>query len=187
MSAVLAALAADWQWLSALLAGAVFVLSGTLKLFQWTRFRDTLSAMELLPSLLARGVGWVLPPVEACLGAAVLAQWRLALTGPALLGLLVAFTLALGVYRLRGGKELVCGCFTDFEHKTATASVILRNVVLSVLAAPLLFGPREAPVRGAAEWLLAGSATAGLVLAWLLLGRLAEAVALLRAAGREDD
>ena len=57
-------------WLSALLVGIVFLLSGALKLISWTRFRDTLSAMEVLPSRLARGVGWVLPPLEADPGSA---------------------------------------------------------------------------------------------------------------------
>ena len=148
MNAALTALTTDGQWLSALLAGTVFLLSGALKLVYWTRFRDTLSAMGLLPSRLARGVGWVLPPLEVGLGAAVVAQWQLALTGPALLGLLVGFTLALAIYRLRGGKELVCGCFADFEHKTETVPLILRNGLLLVLAAPLLIGPRDAAGRG---------------------------------------
>ena len=184
MNAALTALTADWQWLSALLAGTVFLLSGALKLVYWTRFRDTLAAMELLPPRLARGVGWVLPPLEVGLGAAVVAQWQLALTGPALLALLVGFTLALAVYRLRGGKELVCGCFADFEHKTAAVPLILRNGLLLVLAAPLLIGPRDAGGRRAAEWLLAGSAVVGLMLAWMLLGRLTEAVMRLREGGR---
>ena len=148
MSAVFTALTADWPWLSALLAGTVFLLSGVLKLIYWTRFRDTLAAMGLFPSPAARGCRWILPPLEVGLGAAVVAQWQLALTGPALLGLLVSFILALAVYRLRGGKELVCGCFADFEHKTPTVPLIVRNVVLLVLAVPLLFGPREAAGEG---------------------------------------
>src|SRR5262249_872016 len=143
-------------------------------------FRDTLSAMEVLPSRLARGVGWVLPPLEVALGAAVVAQWQLALTGPALLVLLGSFTLALILYRLRGGKELVCGCFADFEGKTATVPLMLRNVLLVILAIPLLIGSGDTTDRGAAEWLLAGMAVVGLMLAWLLVGRLSEAVTLLR-------
>ncbi len=106
MSAVFTALTADCPWLSALLAGTVFLLSGVLKLIYWTRFRDTLSAMGLFPVSAARAVGWVLPPLETALGAAVVAQWRLALTGPALLGLLVGFILALAVYRWRRGQRV---------------------------------------------------------------------------------
>jgi hypothetical protein len=186
MNAALTDFHAAGLWLSALLLGTVFLLSGALKLPSWTRFRDTLAAMEVLPSRLARALGWVLPPLEAALGAAVVARWRLELTGPALLVLLGGFTLALSVYRLRGGKELVCGCFADFEGKTATASLIVRNVLLLALAVPMLIGPPDAAARGAAGWLLAGTAVVGLLLAWLLLGRLTEAVTLLRSV-REDN
>jgi Methylamine utilisation protein MauE len=178
---------ADGAWLSALLLGTIFLISGALKLIHWTQFRDTLSAMELLPSRLARGVGWVLPPLEVALGAAAVAQWHLALTGPALLGLLVGFILALTVHRLRGGKELVCGCFADFEHKTATVPLILRNVLLLALAAPLLLGPRDVAGRSLADWLPVGAAVVGLMLTWMLLRRLTETVTLLRAAAGDDN
>jgi hypothetical protein len=184
MNTALTGVNAVGPWLSALLLGAVFLLSGALKLTSWTRFRDTLSAMELLPPRLARALGWVLPPLEAALGAAVVAQWQLALTGPALLVLLTGFTLALALYRLRGGKELVCGCFADFEGKTATASLILRNVLLLALAVPMLIGSRDAAGRGGADQVLAGTVVIGLMLAWVLLGRLTEAVTLLRWGGR---
>jgi hypothetical protein len=185
MNAALTGFHAAGPWLSALLLGAVFLLSGALKLLSWARFRDTLAAMEVSPPRLARALGWVLPPLEAGLGAAVVARWRLELTGPALLVLLAGFTLALSVYRLRGGKELVCGCFADFEGKTAVAPLIVRNVLLLVIAVPMLIGPPDAAGRGGAAWLLAGTAVIGLMLAWLLLGRVTETVTLLRS-GRDN-
>ncbi len=82
---------------------------------------------------------------------------------------------------------MVCGCFADFERKTPTVPLIVRNVVLLVLAVPLLFGPREAAGRGPGEWLLAGSAVVGLMLVWILLGRLTEAVTLLRSTARDNN
>jgi hypothetical protein len=178
-------LSADGPWLSALLLGIIFLISGVLKLINWTRFRDTLAAMELLPSSAARSVGWILPPAEAALGTAMIAQWHPAVTGPTLLVLLTGFILALTMYRWRGGKELVCGCFADFENKTATVPLLLRNVLLLILAVPLLIAPRDAAGRSVADWLLASTAVIGLILAWMLLARLTEAVILLRLARRD--
>jgi hypothetical protein len=180
-----AILADDLRWLSGVLLGTVFLASGAGKLVNRARFHDTLDAMELFPRRLAGVVSWTLPVLEVVLACSVLSGRGLAVTGPALLGLLLAFLATLILFRLRGGKELACGCFADFGHKPATSTVILRDALLFVAGLPLLApAGRPGPWRGAGDWALAATAVAGVITAWVLLARLAEALASLRAETR---
>src|SRR5205807_696370 len=116
---------------------------------------------------------------------AVLGAWRVQIFGPMLLVMLLVFGLVLISYRLRGGIELACGCLADFEHKTATSRLILRNLLLLALGLPLL-GPVNAPIgeRGIAEWLTAILAVVGVLLVWSLASQLIEVVSRLRAERR---
>jgi hypothetical protein len=176
---------ADLVWLSRLLLGSAFVVAGAAKLLRWRRFRDTLAATELLPPGLTGAAAGLLPPAEVTLGAAVLGGWWLPVSGSLLLALLAGFVLALAVYRARGGTELACGCFADFEHTTATAELIVRNLLLLVAGLPLLAATPAPAHRGWDEWLMGGTAVLGVALAWTLTTRLAGAVAALYAAPAE--
>ena len=176
----------DIEWLSRLLLGTIFILSGTFKLARWRQFGDSLAALELLPRRFVRAVAAGLPPVEMAVGIAVLAGWRLPITGPLLLAMLFCFLAALALYRLRGGKELSCGCFADFEHKQPTSSLILRNLLLLVSGLPLLRPAQQpAPERGWEEWLIGSTVVCGSVMIWILLGRLVQTILLLRAENDE--
>jgi len=178
----------ELQWLSRLFLGVVFVISGSVKFFAWIKFRDTLSAMEIFPRWLTSGIAWLLPPLEIAVGIAVVIGWRLSVSGPLLLILVLCFLLVLALYRLRGGKDLVCGCFGDFERKTTTASLILRNILLLASGLPLLIPQSQSLAnRGLEEWIIASTVVLGVLLAWLLLSRLVETVLLLRAEGRADN
>lgn len=179
---------AELKWLSRLLLGTVFIISGVAKFVYWTRFRDTLGAMEILPRWLTGRVSVALPLLEILLGFLVFVGWRLSVSGPLLLSLLVCFLLVLVLYRLRGGKELICGCFADFEHKTPTSSLILRNILLVVSGFPLLIPWDQSVVkRGLVEWMMASTVVLGVLLVWSLSSRLAETVALLRAESDVED
>jgi hypothetical protein len=178
---------ADVQWLSALLLGTTFVLSGSLKLAYWARFRDTFSAIDLLPRGIAQIGAVILPPLEIGLGAWVCTEWQRAVSVPLLLGLLATFLAVLTVYRARGGKELACGCFADFDHKTPTAALIVRNALLIVPAVPLLTSHTPHVTHSSAEWVIGGLTIAGVLVAWSLFNRLGEVMVMLRAEARADD
>src|SRR5947208_2264816 len=146
----------DLKWLAGLFLALVLVLSGLAKLAHWARFRDTLAAMELVPAVLVSAIAAALSVVEIGLGAWVATGWQCALSAFLVIGLFSAFIVGLAVYRWRGGNELVCGCFADFEHKASTASLITRNGLLLVAALPLLTIPEAPPAHNGAQWLVAG-------------------------------
>jgi len=81
--------------------------------------------------------------------------------------LLAAFLAFLTTYRLRGGRELACGCFADFEQKTSTALLIGRNMALAAAWA-VAWAAREAatPAVTALDGLFAAAGLVGLVVLW---------------------
>lgn len=167
-------------WLSRLLLGSVFVVSGAAKFFEWRRFGDTLAAMEIFPPRFARAIARLIPPLELLLGICLIAGWKLAVSGRAGLILLTGFTLTLAIYRWRGGKELACGCFSDFEQKTSTSSVIVRNMLLLGAGVALLPEQPLSSKHGLDDWAIAIMVVAGLVLAWSMLHWLADIAKLIR-------
>lgn len=93
--------------------------------------------------------------------------------------LLGLFIVVLAWYRLRGNREIACGCFADFDRKTRTVHLIYRNVLLAAMAVPLLMVARvSVPDWGLSDWLLAIFTLAGLCVAWKGLLQVGEVVAL---------
>ncbi len=176
------------RWLSGLLVGTVFMVAGVAKILFWRRFHDTLAAMELVPARVARIVSFILPPLELAAGTTLFAGQGSCLSAISATSLILAFLFVLNLYRWRGGKELICGCFADFEHKTSTSSLIFRNLALLAAGTPILAGkdtlPRE---HNAKEWLLSLSIVLGLLLGWTMLSRLVETISLLRIERRAQD
>jgi uncharacterized membrane protein YphA (DoxX/SURF4 family) len=162
------------------LLGAVFCVSGALKLSHWSEFHDTFSAMELFPRWFTYFVSRVLPPLECFLGISVVIAWKPALTGRLLLLLILSFLTALALYRLRGGKRLVCGCFGNFYTATSAWSLIVRNVML--LTAAILVGVTRNPLADATgrDWFFVSLTVCGLMLCWNLISRLADTIHLIR-------
>jgi hypothetical protein len=181
------AAAGNLEWLSRLFLGTLFVVSGSLKLARRTRFRDTIAAMELVRPAIASGVAATLPPLEIALGVLLLARWRGPVPGALTLAALAGFSLVLAVYRLRGGLEIACGCFADFDRKVRTSTVIVRNLLLIAAALPLLSGTDPSlPSRTTGDWLTAATTMVGLVVGWNLLARLVETVVLLQSDQRGE-
>lgn len=167
-------------WLSSILIGSVFLFSGIAKFFEWRRFGDTLAALEIFPPRLARAIARLIPPLEILLGICLITEWKLAVSGRAAFLLLTGFTLTLAIHRWRGGKELTCGCFAEFDEKTSTSSVIARNLLLLVTALPLLPEHSLPPRHGWADWAMAITVVVGIVLSWSMSRRLAGTARLIR-------
>lgn len=187
METPLTSVGTDVRWLAGLFLGAVCLVSGSLKLFSRVRFRDTLASMELLPRWMTGVVSWFLPPLEIVLGGLVAAGWWPAVSGPILWMLLLGFVVVLGLYRYRGGKELACGCFGDFEKKTLTSILILRNMLFLLIGIPLLnSGPQSTGTGGVGVELLGFTVVVGVWLVGSLLSRLVQIVAWLREETRAE-
>jgi len=119
---------------ASVLLGAVFVVSGVLKLaspVQWL----TQSAGLGVPSAVAR----VLPIVELVVGALLIAQ--IARRAAAIVAgvMLLAFT-ALLVVRLLQGRRPPCACFGALSSKPISWLSVARNAVLIALAAVVAIG-----------------------------------------------
>lgn len=95
--------------------GIVFLLSATAKARDPQSFARGVMDYEILPRSLAYCIGLVLPLLEAFLSASYLTGWRLDLTVPLGLVMLLSFVLAVGV-NLGRGRVLPCYCFSSGAH-----------------------------------------------------------------------
>ena len=174
-------------WFCSALLGVVFLAAGGLKLRSHERFRDTLATTELLPAAAIGAASWLVPLAEVAVGAALLAPIGPRVAGLAgAAGLLAAFLGFLLIYRLRGHRELSCGCFADFEKKTSVSLLLLRNAVL--LAAWLVAWSNRGlppPSLSALEAAFAGLGFLGLAVLWISTRHVAETFRLWRAYAEE--
>jgi hypothetical protein len=171
----------ETAWLSCLLLGVVFGVSGALKLRHTSRFRDSLASMELVPRSWTYPLVWCLILVELLLALNLLTATASRATGIAVLGLLGVFIVFLSWHRLRGNREIACGCFADFDRKSQTMHLVFRNVLLVALAAPLLWVERvTVPDWRLSDWVLAICTLVGLYVAWTGMLQVADVIALRR-------
>jgi hypothetical protein len=119
---------------ASVLLGAVFVISGVLKLSAPALWR-TQSADLGVPGVVAA----VLPIVEVVIGALLIAQ--LARRAAAIVAgvLLLCFTVLL-VVRLMQGRRPPCACFGALSAKPISWANVGRNAVLVVLATVVAIG-----------------------------------------------
>ena len=131
-----------WVMLAArLLIGALFVVSGALKLGDPTAFATEITNYRFLPQL-APWLAVTLPAVELAVGAALLVgpwKWRRA-AALAAMGLLVMFTVAI-VHVLRAGINVDCGCFGG-NTGPVTIWTAVRDLVLLASAALVFRGTK---------------------------------------------
>ncbi len=149
----------------ALLCGVLLVYGGVRKAVALGRFRDTLSALELFPRSGATISAPMIVVGELAIAAGLLAGTPLAAWTA--IGMILSFTVALAVYRLRGGTLLRCGCFGDFEHPRPTSHAIARNVALLAALLMVALVPTPAMVAfGAAELLIMGTSVGLVIVLW---------------------
>ncbi len=117
--------------------GALFVLTGVLKLGDPSAFAVEIHNYQLFPSL-APVLAATLPAIELVLGAALLLGPRSWLRAGALAtsALLVVFTVAVGSAVARG-INISCGCFGS-GSSPVTLLTVARDVVLLAASAALL-------------------------------------------------
>jgi len=121
------------------LLSGVFLLAGISKAADPTQFLFSLEGYRILPEQAAYLLALYLPWLEIVLALGVWVRWSRpgALLG--LIGLLVAFSLAIASVWARG-IDIDCGCFSNIIPDTGYALSILRNLGFIGIAGGLLIG-----------------------------------------------
>ena len=119
-----------------LIAAAVFLYAGWLKLRTPAQFADNIAAYQLLPAQLINLCALSLPPLELIVGILLLTGWQRRAALFAALVMTSVFMAVLGSAIARG-LTIDCGCFGS-EHSTKLGLwwALIRDVLL---AAVLLF------------------------------------------------
>ena len=127
------------------------------------RFAAQLDAYRLLPDALAARTAAGLPWLE--IAAALLLLPAASRPIGALLAatLLVAYSAAMAVNLLRGGRDIDCGCGGDAQP--LSWPLVLRNLLLT-MSATLLLTPTPARPLHAIDAIVAGALVAVLALTW---------------------
>ena len=115
------------------LVALVFLTAAYGKLRHFVPFQGVIANYRVLPQVLVTPVAYLLPPLEALLGAALLVG--LADPWPELGAavLLLTFAAAMGVNLRRGRSHIDCGCFQSALKQTLSWHLVVRNIVLSAL------------------------------------------------------
>lgn len=141
-----------------LLAAALFVLAGVIKLRHPVIFLEELEDYQVFPRSVLLPLAGLVPVVEIVAGVltAVPATYRV---GSALLiGLLVLFTGVVAAGIIRGLTAIRCACLGRFSRQLGWA-IPLRNALLAAPLIGALVLPADEP---------SGASFAGAVLLWIL-------------------
>jgi hypothetical protein len=115
------------------LVALTFLTAAYGKVRHWAVFQGVIANYRLLPEVLVAPVAYLLPPVEALLGTALLlsvgSPWPEAAAG----ALLLLFAAAMGINIGRGRRHIDCGCFQSALKQSLSWKLVMRNVVLSLL------------------------------------------------------
>jgi uncharacterized membrane protein YphA (DoxX/SURF4 family) len=121
------------------LVGAVLVYASIDKLVHPDAFAQSIANYRMVPMPLLHGFAWLLPVVEAVVGAALIVGWQR--RGAALLAamMMVMFIIAIA-WALARGLDISCGCFDTEGGHGVGRDLLVRDVVLLVVALVPLLG-----------------------------------------------
>ena len=146
-----------------MIIGGIFFLSGLLKLINQAEFAEALKAYSFLPAIVVEITALVIPYVELIVGLCFALAIQTRLTGGALAGLLLVFTLA-GAMASINGQGADCGCFPLRGVKTEIGlGFFIRNLFLMLSCIWVLAMLRES--NGAINNLTGAAAEGGISLA----------------------
>ncbi len=115
------------------LVSLIFLTAAYGKLRHWLAFQGVIANYRLLPEVLVAPVAYLLPPVEALLGAALLLGLGSPWPEVAAASLLTLFAVAMGINIGRGRRRIDCGCFQSALKQSLSWKLVIRNGVLSLL------------------------------------------------------
>jgi putative oxidoreductase len=112
-----------------LAAGFVFAYASIDKIGHPGAFAQAIANYRLVPMPLLHPFAWILPLLEAVVGAALIVGWRR--RGAALLAALmtVMFIIAIAAALLRG-LDISCGCFDTTDGHGVGLDLLLRDLLL---------------------------------------------------------
>jgi methylamine dehydrogenase accessory protein MauD len=144
------------MWVAILLVrlalALVFVIAGIAKLLDLSGSRQALTDFGV-PRFLARWLGTVLPIAEVAIGFSILSgiwtQWG------AVAGLLLLFVFIAAIsINLLLGRRPHCHCFGQLHSEALSPSTLMRNLVLALLAALLVWQGKQSPPANLAIWIV---------------------------------
>lgn len=123
-----------------LIVGGVFIFAAVPKIADPHAFAVAISNYHLVPELVARGTGAVLPLLELVIGVALITGVQA--RGAAVLsaGLLLVFAAAL-TRAIVLDINVDCGCFGGAARSQIDWTSVARNVGLTALAALIVYSP----------------------------------------------
>lgn len=128
------------SWTAALLVAGIFLPSAASKLRALDELEGIVADYRLLPEALVRPAARALPAAEILAGGLVLVPPLRPLGGALAIGLLLLFAAAMAVNLARGRSEIDCGCYIGRQKERIGWGLVARNLVLVLLALPLLAG-----------------------------------------------
>jgi hypothetical protein len=138
-------------------AGLVFILAAADKILHWRVLEGVIRNYRLLPDAMVKPAAYLLPPVELAVGCALLSGMLLVPAAGSAMALLLLFAVAMAVNIRRGRHFIDCGCHQSFLRQTLRPALVVRNLILTAMLAPGLFG-LQIPSGGASVGLAAGVA-----------------------------
>jgi methylamine utilization protein MauE len=141
-----------------LLAAALFVLAGLIKLRHPIVFLQELEDYRLLPRSVLIPVAAVLPLTEIAAGILTALPSTYRLGAALLIGLLAVFTAVVVTAIVRGLTAIRCACLGSFSQRLSWA-IPVRNALLAAALVAALAVPAKQP---------SGAGLVGAALLWLL-------------------
>lgn len=113
--------------------GVIFVVAGLAKVGDPKSFADQIHNFRLSPVALENLIAITLPWVELVCGLALIARLWTVAAARLILGMMLVFTLAVGLAVVRG-LDIECGCFGTADASTVGISKLLENFGMILLA-----------------------------------------------------
>lgn len=126
-----------------LLLGLIFVVSGLMKLRDRSATAKAVASLTGLPPVAAKAVGRLLPWIELLLGGWLISGYSLRLAALTTGVVLTVFSVLLLV-SLHRGRMVVCRCFGAVSNTPVNGWTVLRNALLTMVAAALAVTPEAA-------------------------------------------
>jgi hypothetical protein len=117
--------------------GLVLFGAALAKVLRWTAFRGVVGSYRLLPEALVAPFAWLLPPVEAAIGAAVILRVGFPWSAWIAAGLFLLFAISMALNLIRGRTFIDCGCFQSALRQPLEWRLVARNIGLAALALAL--------------------------------------------------
>jgi uncharacterized membrane protein YphA (DoxX/SURF4 family) len=142
-----------------LLGALVFVAAVSGKIRHRHELAGVIANYRLLPERLAAPAAWTIVALECLVVLSLLSGLRVSAGAALAIVLLGVFALAMSINLVRGRREIDCGCFQSGLRQRLSVALVVRNLVLAAVLAPLVAGgPAGATALQWADGLGAGLA-----------------------------